>query len=62
MLDIKEHLILQIVTRQVHSWWLCHHLSTNEAAVASCSLTTITVLMTWDLVTSSQAVDGLGSL
>ena len=41
IIDIKEQLILQIVPRQVHSWWLCHHLSEKEAAVASCSLATI---------------------
>ena len=39
--QIKEQLILQIAPRQVHSWWLCHHLSVKEAAVASCSLATI---------------------
>ena len=37
----KNQLILQIVPRQVHSRWLCHHLSEKEAAVASCSLATI---------------------
>ena len=37
----QRTLILQIVPRQVHSWWLCHHLSEKEAAVASCSLATI---------------------
>ena len=42
IIHIKEQLILQIVPRQVHSWWLCHHLSEKEeAAVASCSLATI---------------------
>ena len=41
IIDIKEQLILQTVSRQVHSWWLCHRLSEKEAAVASCSLTTI---------------------
>ena len=41
IIDIKEQLILQIVPRQVHSWWLCYHLSEKEAAVASCSLATI---------------------
>jgi hypothetical protein len=52
---IKEQLILQIVPRHVHSWWLCHHLSVNEAAVASCSLaTTMPVLITRDLVTSPR--------
>ena len=41
IIDIKKRLILQIVPRQVHSWWLCHHLSEKEAAVSSCSLATI---------------------
>ena len=36
----KEQLILQIMSRQVHGWWLCHHLSVKEADVASCSLAT----------------------
>ena len=40
IINIKEQIILQIVPREVHNWWLCHHLSVNEAAVASCSLAT----------------------
>ena len=53
--------MLQIVPRQVHSWWLCHHLSEKEAAVASCSLAT-TYQHFNDLGFSyiPQAGDGLG--
>ena len=58
---IKGQLILQIVPRQDHSWWLCHHLSEKEAAVASCSLAT-TYQCFNDLGFSyiPQPVDGLG--
>ena len=59
MLDIKEHLILQIVPRQVHSWWLCHHFLVKEAAVASCSLATIYQSFN-DLGFSYIPPDGLG--
>jgi len=45
MIDTREPLILQIMPKQVHSWWpclrKCLHLSVNKAAVASCSLATI---------------------
>ena len=57
MLDIKEQLILQIVPRQIHSWWLGHHISEKEAAVASCLLATIYQrLMTCDIVTRSPSL------
>ena len=67
IIDIKELLILQIMPRQVHSWWpclkKCRHLSINEAAVDSRSLAIIDQCFN-DLGFSyiSQHVDGLGSL
>ena len=57
----KEQLILQIVPSQVHRWWLCHHLSVKEAAVASCSLaTTYHRFNDFGFSYIPQPVDGLG--